>query len=66
LDDPRLQQLAIDYGFRINDPAPFRAKVQASGVKIPGTIVDLVEPPSYEPLEHMIVRIEELYGQAHA
>jgi hypothetical protein len=61
LEDPTLQRLAIDYGFRTTDPAPFTRKVEASDAKIPSTIVDLIEPPSYEPLEQMITRIEHLY-----
>ena len=64
LDDPVLQGLANDYGFRTSQPAPFLERVEASGVDIPETIVDLIEPPSYEPLEEMIVRIERLYRQA--
>jgi hypothetical protein len=64
LRDPVLERLAIEYGFRTNRPAPFLEKVRESGVEIPSTIVDLIEPPSYESLEYMITRIEELYGQA--
>lgn len=63
LDDPVLARLAIEYGFRTNRPEPFLEKVRASGVQIPSTIVDLIEPPSYESLEYMITQIEDLYGQ---
>ena len=64
LGDPALERLANDYGFRTTHPAPFLREVEDSGVEIPETIVDLIEPPSYEPLEEMIVRIERLYRQA--
>ena len=63
LDDPVLQRLAAAYGFRTNDPAPFRDEVAKHDAPIPDTIIDLIEPPSYEALEHMIGRIEELYSQ---
>jgi hypothetical protein len=64
LRDPVLERLAIDYGFRTARPGPFLQRVRESGVEIPSTIVDLIEPPSYESLEYMIVRIEDLYGPA--
>ena len=63
LNDPVLQRLAAAYGFRTNDPKPFNEQVQEHQANIPTTIVDLIEPPSYEALEHMIQRIEELYAQ---
>jgi hypothetical protein len=63
LTDPVLQRLAAKYGFRTNDPKPFNDEVQRHKAKIPDTIVDLIEPPSYEALEHMIERIEQLYAQ---
>ncbi|HXJ64835.1 MAG TPA: hypothetical protein VNN79_13860 [Actinomycetota bacterium] len=63
LTDPVLQQLAADYGFRTNNPAPFNKLVQQHHANIAPTIVDLIEPPSYEALEHMIEQIERLYAQ---
>ena len=63
LNDPVLQQLAAQYGFRTNDPKPFNDLVAKHKANIPDTIVDLIEPPSYEALEHMIERIEQLYSQ---
>lgn len=63
LNDPVLQSLAAEYGFRTNDPKAFNDLVQKHKANIPDTIVDLIEPPSYEALEHMIEQIEQLYAQ---
>jgi hypothetical protein len=63
LNDPVLQRLAAEYGFRTNDPKVFNGLVQQHHAAIQPTIVDLIEPPSYEALEHMIERIEQLYSQ---
>jgi len=64
LSDPILQQLAADYGFRTNNAAPFNKLVLQHHAHIQPTIVDLIDPPSYEALEHMIEQIERLYSQA--
>jgi hypothetical protein len=65
LSDPVLQRLAAVYGFRTNDPRPFQEEIRKHpAAKIPATIVDLIEPPSYDALEHMIRRIEQLYNQS--
>ncbi len=63
LSDPVLQQLAADYGFRTNNPAPFNKLVQQHHAAIDPSIVDAIEPPSYEALENMIEKIEQLYAQ---
>ena len=63
LTDPVLQRLAAAYGFRTNDPKSFNDELKQHPAGIPRTIVDLIEPPSYEALEHMIEKIEQLYAQ---
>jgi len=63
LTDPVLQRLAAEYGFRTNNPTVFNQLVQQHHAHIQPTIVDLIEPPSYEALEHMIEQIERLYAQ---
>lgn len=63
LTDPVLQQLAAQYGFRTNNPKPFNDLVQKFHAGIQPTIVDLIEPPSYEALEHMIEQLERIYAQ---
>jgi hypothetical protein len=64
MDDPELQRLAVKYGFRTNDSAAFNAYLKARGVPLPPQLVNVVEPPAYEPLETMITGIERLYGGA--
>jgi hypothetical protein len=66
VNDPVLQSLAVQYGFRTADPALFKQQLQAHPAPIPDTIVDLVEPPTYEALEHMIEGISDKYGAARA
>lgn len=60
-DDADLQRLAAQYGFRPADPAVFASTLQAHGLAVPATPVDVVEPPSYETLEAMIDEISARY-----
>lgn len=64
MDDPQLQRLAVKYGFRTNDQAAFNSYLKSRGVPLPPQLVNVVEPPAYEPLETMITGIERLYGGA--
>lgn len=57
-EDPLLQKLAAEHGLRINDSATFKKIQQSRGIKVPDTILDVVDPPTYEQLEHLITRIE--------
>ncbi len=56
--DPTLQRLATKYGFRTNDPAAFNRFLAAHGLKSP-TLVDLIDPPTYDNLEGMITAIQQ-------
>jgi hypothetical protein len=62
LNDPVLQRLAVQYGFRTSDPSLFKQQLSKHPVPLPDTIVDLIEPPTYENLEHMIEGISAMYG----
>ncbi len=62
-NDPELQKLAIEYGLRNSNLAEFRRFTAEHNVRLPETIVNVVEPPSYEVLEGMIQMIEQLYQQ---
>ncbi|MFM8332111.1 MAG: hypothetical protein ACKN9T_10520 [Candidatus Methylumidiphilus sp.] len=61
MDDPELQKLAIEHGFRNHDGAGFREYVKAHNLTVPDILVNVVEPPTYEILEQMIVMIEQRY-----
>lgn len=61
LKDPTLLRLEVTYGLRTADRSAFEREISAHHIQIPGTIVDLVEPPTFELLESMITGIENLY-----
>lgn len=52
--DPQLAALAAEYGFRPTDPRPFAAAFRDRGLPEPPTLVDVVEPPSFDTLEGML------------
>ncbi|WP_106190949.1 hypothetical protein [Umezawaea tangerina] len=59
--DPELGELAATFGFRTADPRYFRQVVEEHAVAVPDTVVDVVEPPSYETLERMLEAIAKQY-----
>jgi hypothetical protein len=59
--DPGLQRLAAQYGFRTTNPATFRDTLTKAEVPQPPELMNVVEPPSYEVLESMIVALEKQY-----
>ena len=63
-NDAELRTLETDFGFRTSDTAAFRAFVQAHGISVPDTLVDVIDPPTFETLEAMITRLEAIYGGA--
>ncbi len=56
--DQELQRLAVEHGFRNNDTKSFRGFVDSHQLKVPETLVNVIEPPTYDILEGMIRRIE--------
>jgi hypothetical protein len=59
--DPELQQLAIEYGLRNSNLNQFREFTGQLNLTMPDTIVNVIEPPTYEVLEGMIQQIEQQY-----
>jgi hypothetical protein len=57
--DLNIQRIAAKYGFRPSNPSSFAAAVQQYNLPIKDNIVNVVDPPSYEILEAMIVSIEK-------
>jgi len=59
--DPTLRQLAHEHGFRTggNDKGP--GTWAKRGIHVPDSLDDVIDPPSYEWLDRMIVAIEGLY-----
>ena len=62
--DPELLSLETEYGFRTNDPTAFKTFVTAHNVSVPDSLIDVIDPPTYETLEAMITRIQALYDGA--
>jgi len=56
--DPKLRELAHDYGFRTGGDTKGPEVWANKGIKVPEVLVDVVDPPSYEWLERMIQDIE--------
>jgi hypothetical protein len=60
-NDPVLQQLAAEFGFRTQNVAAFKDVVGRASFTVPYTLINVVDPPSYENLEKMIQIIEQSY-----
>jgi hypothetical protein len=61
VQDPELQRLAVKYGFRTSDAGAFSRYLRSRGVPQPPQLVNVIDPPAYEPLETMIQSIQQLY-----
>jgi hypothetical protein len=61
-NDPELRTLATEYGFRTTDTAAFAKFVADHKLTVPSSIIDVIDPPTYEALESMIVRLEAAYS----
>lgn len=62
-DDPTLQHLAVVHGFRTSNRADFTSFVKTQRVAVASDVLDIIEPPTYETLEQLIVTIsKELHG----
>jgi hypothetical protein len=59
--DPGLQQLAADYGFRTQDPSLFDRVVARHKVPVLTNLVDVVDPPAYDTLEHLLNAVGAQY-----
>jgi hypothetical protein len=56
--DPKVAAIARRYGFRTQDSSELFAAVEAKKLAIPHTIVDVIDPPSYDMLEALINRVD--------
>ncbi len=61
--NPEVQKIASRYGFRGSDNAALFAEAKTRKIDMPRTLVDVVDPPTYDLLERMIVRIESSLGK---
>jgi len=60
--DPELQALAVEYGYRTADASKFTSFLKDKKLDAPEVLVDVVDPPSYETLEYMIQGIERQFN----
>lgn len=56
--NPKVASIAQRYGFRTQDSSELFAAVEAKKLVIPHTVVDVIDPPSYDILEKLIGRID--------
>lgn len=61
--DPELQSLAVAYGYRTANQTQFANTIADKKWPVPTTLVDVIDPPSFEVLERMIIEIEKKYAQ---
>jgi hypothetical protein len=59
--DPALQRLAVENGFRNTNVDLFKQVKKDRNLSLPDTLVNVIDPPSYEVLEKMIQQIELQY-----
>jgi hypothetical protein len=60
--DPQLQRLAAEHGFRTGDTVPF-AKVAADNhVPVPADLIDVIDTPTYDTLEHLLDGVTKSYN----
>jgi hypothetical protein len=60
-DDPELQRLAAEFGFRTNDPAVFNQVFATEGSRPPTELSQVIDPPRYEVLESLVTRLAKQY-----
>ncbi|MET7770609.1 three-helix bundle dimerization domain-containing protein [Nocardia sp. NPDC005366] len=59
-DDPALRELAARHGFRTGDAAQFASATR--GVPLAAELIDVVETPTYETLEHLLDGVTKSYN----
>ncbi|NYI98734.1 hypothetical protein HNR12_005011 [Streptomonospora nanhaiensis] len=60
-EDPELQRLAAEHGFRTTDARRFADLARERELPVRDQVADVVPAPSYEVVEDLIGRIEERY-----
>jgi hypothetical protein len=64
LTDPDLRHLAVQLGFRTGDAAYQQSFAQQHGIPDLPQLIDVVDPPTFDVLEHMISAISVKYQEA--
>lgn len=58
--NPDLQRLAVKYGFHTSDASALGTYLKSRNVPAVPQLVNVIEPPAYDPLEAMITGIDQL------
>ncbi|HKE36497.1 MAG TPA: hypothetical protein VKB39_03645, partial [Candidatus Baltobacteraceae bacterium] len=61
--DPVLRTLEIKHGFRNSDTSQMRSIWSANHVDVPDSLIDVIDPPSFETLETMIKGVDSAFSQ---
>ncbi|WP_446222343.1 three-helix bundle dimerization domain-containing protein [Nocardia sp. IBHARD005] len=61
-DNPELRRLAADHGFRTGDTAQFTSVAAERSVPVAADLIDVVDVPAYETLEHLLDGVANSYN----
>ncbi|UFS96685.1 hypothetical protein LPY97_01745 [Nocardia huaxiensis] len=61
-NDAELQKLAAEHGFRPTDPALFTSVAARHQVPVVPNLIDVVDPPNYDTLEHLLEGVAKAYS----
>ncbi|WP_227999820.1 three-helix bundle dimerization domain-containing protein [Nocardia australiensis] len=60
--DPQLQRLAAEHGFRTGASAPFAKVTTDNHVPVPAEVIDVIDTPTYDTLEHLLDAVTASYN----
>jgi hypothetical protein len=60
--DPELQRLAAEHGFRSGAGAEFAKVTAEHDVPVVSDLIDVVDTPTYDTLEHQLAAVAKAYG----
>ncbi|MGW6422197.1 three-helix bundle dimerization domain-containing protein [Nocardia sp. NPDC055053] len=61
-ENPELRRLAAEHGFRTGDNAQFTAIAAERNVPVPADLIDVVDAPAYDTLEHLLDGVANSYN----
>ncbi|MFE3542743.1 three-helix bundle dimerization domain-containing protein [Nocardia sp. NPDC059177] len=61
-ENPELRRLAAEHGFRTGDNAQFAAVATEREVAVPADLIDIVDVPAYDTLEHLLDGVAAAYN----
>ncbi|MFJ2837398.1 three-helix bundle dimerization domain-containing protein [Nocardia sp. NPDC087230] len=61
-ENPELRRLAALHGFRTGDNAQFTAVAAERDVPVPADLIDVVDAPAYDTLEHLLDGVAKSYN----